>query len=133
MTSYMRNQDLTARLQAALAAAGFPNASAEVSDAGENYSCNDNTSGFGLMNRDLDITLPVADLADRQALGTQLEQILIAASQFATAPSSNRYIVTFTAGGAQVGITATKAAWEQAHQKGLTSAALLDAIQSQSR
>ena len=106
MTSYHSNRDLTTALQAALVAAGFPNATAEVSDAGENYACNDNTSGFGLMNRDLGITLSVTDLTDRQALGTQLGQILTVASQYATAPSSNRYLVTFTAGGSKLQVVA---------------------------
>lgn len=129
MTGTLGNQELTAKLQAALAAAGFSNATARVSDAGENYSCNDGTSGFGLMNRDLSITLPVADLADRQALGTQLAQVVTLASPYATAPSSNRYLVTFTAGGSQMQLTATKGAWEQARQQGLTGAALLDALQ----
>lgn len=133
MTGTLGNPDLTAKLQAALVAAGFPNATARVSDAGENYSCNDGTSGFGLMNRDLSITLPVADLTDRQALGTQLAQVLTLASLYATAPSSNRYLVTFTASSNQLQITATKGAWEQARQKGLTGAALLDALQGSSR
>ncbi len=132
MTGYTSNADLTTKLQTALSSGTFPNATAQVNDAGENYSCNDNTSGFGLMTRDLVITLPVTDIADREALGTHLRSILTAAQQFATAPA-NRYLVTFTANGGQERIEATDTAWKQASSQGLTGAALLDALQRPTR
>ena len=45
----------------------------------------------------------------------------------------NDFVITFAGGGSQERVAIITGAWEQTHQKGLTGAALLDAIQSQSR
>ncbi len=47
------NEELTAKLQAALVASNFPKAIARVVDSGEKYRCTDGRSGFGVMGRSL--------------------------------------------------------------------------------
>jgi len=132
-TGPIGNEAESAKLLAALVASNFSQATARVVDSGEKWLCTDGTSGIGISGRSLEITLPVANLADRQALGTQLAQILTVASPYAITPSDSTYFVTFTAGGGKVEAKATKVAWEQARKQGLTGAALLDALQGSSR
>jgi hypothetical protein len=108
-------------------AAGLTGAVAEVGEYGERRSCSDGSSNFLRLEYTFSITLPVADLTDRQALGSQLGQALTVLEKFATA-SQNRFAVSFSAGVAQESVDTTKEAWGKA--RGLTGAALLDALQA---
>ena len=119
---------LVKQVEDALLAAKLTTATVTISEYGETRGCTDNTGGFLVMERTFTVTQPVADLADRQALGLQLAQVLTVLDQFAKA-SQNRYFVTFTAAGQKLEVASTPTDWTKARGQGLTGAALLDALQ----
>lgn len=118
---------LVRQIQEALVAAGLTGAVTQVGEYGEGRFCSDSSITFLHLEYNFSVTLPVADLTDRQALGNQLGQVLTVLETFAT-KSQDRIAVQFIAGGAKEGVYTTKEAWGKA--RGLTGAALLDALQA---
>jgi hypothetical protein len=114
--------DTAAKVQNGLRNAGFPTATATVTDLGE--SCGDR---FARQYSEFRVTLLVPDLSDPAQLGTALESALdILGPELGT--GSNQAVVTFDAGSKQQTIRFRADQAVAARGKGLRGAALLDAL-----
>ena len=126
--------ELTDMVQQALRAIGLKDISGRAEAYGEN--CVDAKTGkprsFLTMETDFRISVPVDDLADRQALGQAVEQILAALDQFPVTevPGTQAgYIgINFTTAGDRLNLWFRRVDGDAARQKGLKGADLLDAL-----
>jgi hypothetical protein len=127
--------DLSADLQSALETAGLTGVTASAEAYGEN--CITGTGivdHFTAMETDFRITVQVASLNDRQALGTLLEKILGTLDGFppesTPGPNAGYIGVTFVVGNEELWLWFPVADGESARALGLGGAALLDKLQN---
>jgi len=126
--------DVTARLQAALEAVGLSGATGEAFAYGEN--CIDYQSGavrgFAAMETDFTFHLPAADVNDLEALGNLAGQILVVLDQFPVGstpgPQPGQVEIAFTGGGGESRLMFTMERAANVRSRGLTGAALLEAL-----
>ena len=123
--------EATRAAQAALDAAGLAPARVTVLGFGEDCL---NTQGgavrFAVRNTFLDVTVPVTDLADRDALGNRAAQVLDALRPLHIAQmgqGSDPSMITFAAGSATQ-VIRFPSTWVTSGSQGLRGAALLDAL-----
>ncbi len=127
--------DLTARLAALLDAAGIDHTSVRVYAYGENcFDAQGNVAYFAAMETDFAITLPVADVGDREAVGTLAAAVLaIIPREFPVettpGPQPGRVELRFEAGSEAVfTLIVREEVFEPLIQQGVSGAALLDAL-----
>lgn len=127
--------DLSAEVHSALEAAGLTGVTASAEAYGEN--CITGTGvvdRFAAMETDFRLTVQVASLNDRAALGTLLEKILVTLDGFPSestpGPNAGYIGVTFQAGDEELRLWFPVADGESARALGLRGAALLDKLQN---
>ncbi|MEW5940804.1 MAG: hypothetical protein AB1750_14135 [Chloroflexota bacterium] len=125
--------EISAEFQDALQAV-IPNAEGRAQAYGEKCVKKDHTSTFSAMETDFNVTLPVPDLTDDEAIGQLVEQVLEVADQFAPprVPGPNDGIVTFfvTSGPDNRIFRVTIPRGRELREQGLHGAALLQAIEA---
>jgi hypothetical protein len=126
--------ELSASVQAAMEAAGLENVTATAEAYGETCSTGRpaETPSFGAMETDFRLTVKVANLTDRDELGSRLEKILIVLDQFPVGttpgPQSGHVGVSFQADDGQLNLWFHRADGKSAREQGLKGAALLDQL-----
>jgi hypothetical protein len=126
---------LTTKVQSALNAAGLTGVSANVQAYGEN--CTDPRTNkpvsFSTLETDFYITVKIANLTDKAAMGNLLEKILVVLDAFPVGqipgPQPGNIAVTFQAGSDRLNLVFTVPAGKSGRQKGLHGAALIDNLQ----
>ena len=134
-----RLEQLSQRVQRALAEAGFEAAQGHAEAFGEDWyeqageaSDSPTVCNFSIMETDFYVTLPVDDLSDLDGLGVQAARVLAVLDRFPTeeTPGSQPgYVeIAFVSGGEgdRLRVPVTEAA--QARQRGLVGAELLGAL-----
>lgn len=126
--------DVTAQVLKAMQAAGLSEIGGRAEAYGEN--CLDAQTGkprsFATMETDFRLTLPVPSLADEQALGQAVEQILNVLDEFKVGqvpgPQPGYIGIAFTSGNDTLNLWFRRTDGDTARQKGLKGADLLTAL-----
>ena len=127
--------DLTAKVQAAINAAGLTGVSASAEAYGEN--CNDSQTNklnrFSTLETDFFITVKVANLTDTDNMGNLLDKILVVLDTFPAGkipgPQPGSIAVSFRVGSEELNLMFTVPAGKTARSLGLHGAALLEELQ----
>ena len=125
----------TVKVQSALTSAGLTGVSVEVEAYGEN--CTDPQTNkpvsFSTLETDFYITVKMANLTDKAAMGNSLEKILVVLDAFPVGqipgPQPGNVSVSFEAGSDRLNIMFTVPAGKSARLIGLHGAALFDKLQ----
>jgi hypothetical protein len=125
----------TVKVQSALSAAGLTGVSANLEAYGEN--CTDPQTNkpvsFSTLETDFYITVKIANLTDKAAMGNTLEKILVVLDAFPVGqipgPQPGNISVSFQAGRDRLNILFTVPAGKSARLMGLHGAALFDKLQ----
>jgi hypothetical protein len=113
----------------ALQAAGLAPARVSAQVYGENCMRQDGGGGFLAMGTTIEAELPVADLADREALGQIVEQVIAALAGIGPTPGLEREArLIFTTGGETTAIKFTLRLAQRHIDQGLGGAELLTAL-----
>jgi ABC-type glycerol-3-phosphate transport system substrate-binding protein len=125
--------ELSVQVQAAMEAAGLTGITATAEAYGENcLNAKDEVVRFAAMETDFRITIKIASLNDREALGTLLENILLVLDGFPTAttpgPQPGYVGVAFQAKDEELRLWFLVEDGESARALGLRGAALLDKL-----
>ena len=127
--------ELTAKVQAAINAAGLTGVSANAEAYGEN--CNDSQTNklirFSTLETDFFITVKVANLTDTDKMGNLLDKILVVLDTFHAGkipgPQTGSIAVSFRVGSEELNLMFTVPAGKTARSLGLHGAALLEELQ----
>jgi len=127
--------DLTAKVQAAINAAGLTGVSASAEAYGEN--CNDSQTNklihFSTLETDFFITVKIANLTDKDNLGNLLEKILAVLDSFPPGkipgPQAGKVNISFETGSDTLNLMFSVPAGKTARSLGLHGAALLEELQ----
>jgi hypothetical protein len=128
--------ELSAKVQAAINAAGMTGVLATAEAFGEN--CNDAQTNkpvsFGAIETDFRITVKVTDLTNKDDLGNLLEKILVVLDDFPSGkipgPQPGYVNISFQAGSDELNLMFIVTAGKSARALGLHGAALLEELQN---
>ena len=127
--------ELTAKVQAAINAAGLTGVSANAEAYGEN--CNDSQTNklirFSTLETDFFINVKVANLADEDNMGNLLEKILVVLDTFPAGkipgPQPGNITVSFRSGSDELNLLFTVSTGKSARLQGLDGAKLFEKLQ----
>lgn len=133
--AYQDLPEISADFQAAVQAI-LPEAEARANAYGENCVAEDGSYTFGAMETDFYVTIPVADLTDKETLGAIVEQVLvIVIEQFpypmVPGPQDGFVEFSFVAGTETHILRAPILLAKELLEKGLHGAELLEALENQ--
>jgi hypothetical protein len=123
--------DISAEFQATVQTV-IPGAEARASAYGEDCVYADGSATFGALETDFYVTVPVADLADDETLGTFIEQILPIVDEFSRprvpGPQAGFVEFTFKNGAEQRILRVPIPLGKQLREQGLRGVELLEAL-----
>jgi len=127
--------ELSAKVQAAINAAGLTGVSATAEAYGEN--CIDSQTNkpisFGTLETDFHIVVKVASLIDKKDLGNLLEKVLVVLDTFPTGgipgPQPGNITISFQNGNDEINLMFSISAGKSARLLGLHGAALMEKLQ----